>query len=142
MLKSETYRAGFSLLELLIVLFVIGMVIMLLLPAARKSKEEADAIQCIGNLKHIGISLVNCSDTNKGLMPPVLGPYPDDSAFGTIFYHILPYMQQEDVYNQSFDGKNASNWNTECMQSAYSLLSALLITQPRKKSFIKVGWQQ
>lgn len=73
MLKSETYRAGFSLLELLIVLFVIGMVIMLLLPAARKSKEEADAIQCIGNLKHIGISLVNCSDTNKGLMPPVLG---------------------------------------------------------------------
>jgi len=57
---QKKYRIffGFTLLELLIVIAVIAILASLLLPALGRAKESAKQINCAGNLKNIGILIL------------------------------------------------------------------------------------
>jgi prepilin-type processing-associated H-X9-DG protein/prepilin-type N-terminal cleavage/methylation domain-containing protein len=63
-------RAGFSLVELLVVMAIIGVLAALLLPAISKSKKKALQIQCVNNLLQLGIGLQAFVADNHGY--PVL----------------------------------------------------------------------
>jgi prepilin-type N-terminal cleavage/methylation domain-containing protein len=91
-------RRGFTLIELVVVMAIIAVLISLLLPAVQNVREAARRIDCSNNLKQLGLAAQNFHDVH-GHFPPGIGYYPPArGAFGTYFFHLLPYVEQDDLY--------------------------------------------
>lgn len=106
MCNKTRIRRGFTLFQLLLLLALLLILLGLLLPAIYKVRMAASRAQSSNNLKQLNLAVLNCADTHQGLMPPSMGAFPVDAAqggLGTIHFHILPYIEQQNVYNFSFD---------------------------------------
>ncbi|QDU91248.1 Fimbrial protein precursor [Pirellulimonas nuda] len=74
--NSQTKRpAGFTLVELLVVITIIGMLMALLLPAVGAARARARMGECLNNLKNVGQAMV-AYQTSKGELPGYVQPLP------------------------------------------------------------------
>jgi len=62
-------RAAFTLIELLVVIAIIAILAALLLPVLSTAKERARRIQCLNNVRQIGMALRLYADQNRDLLP-------------------------------------------------------------------------
>ncbi len=114
MKRVALQRTGFTLIELLAVIAIIGVLSSLLLPAVQAARESARRMQCLNNLKQIGLALQNYENTSRCFPPAYIQgsgrnsgtaygvAYPDLGwnglsgwAWGAL---ILPQVEQQNLY--------------------------------------------
>ncbi|MHC5542630.1 type IV pilin protein, partial [Singulisphaera rosea] len=86
---------AFTLIELLVVIAIIAVLIGLLLPAVQAAREAGRRIQCVNNLKQLGLALHNYHESRQCLPPSSMGSIGDFSALS----QILPFLEQTNMYN-------------------------------------------
>jgi prepilin-type N-terminal cleavage/methylation domain-containing protein/prepilin-type processing-associated H-X9-DG protein len=107
--------AGFTLVELLVVITIIGILIALLLPAVQAAREAARRVQCCSNFKQIGLALQNYHSVHNCFPQGTthsLVPNNEGFSWAT---RLLPYLEKQSVFDQihwesnGYVGTSASN---------------------------------
>lgn len=101
-------KHGFTLVELLVVIAIIAILMGLLLPAVQMARETARRTSCQNNMRQLGLAAMNYEATRQKLPPgytqAYVGGQSPSSLNGyqghSVFYYLLPYMEQNNVYDR------------------------------------------
>ena len=104
-LRTRPVGAGFTLVEAIVVIALIGLLVSLLLPAVQAARESSRKLQCASNLKQIALACHNYADVYGTLpigIPMMFDPDPALNFYSesqSIFVSMLGQLDQQPLYN-------------------------------------------
>jgi len=87
-------RRGFTLVELLVVVAIIGVLVALLLPAVQAAREAGRRAQCLNNLKQFGLALQNYHSAKNTFPPSAVMKQDPLQMYASGNALLLPYFEQ------------------------------------------------
>ena len=67
---------------------------------SQKVREAAARVKCQNNIKQMSLACHNANDTH-GKMPPLAAVNYGGAWYAPLFFHLLPYIEQQNVWNSS-----------------------------------------
>ena len=92
-------RSGFTLVELLVSIAIIGILIALLLPAIQAAREAARATSCKNNLKQLGLALQLHVDSKKSFPKGCTLAIGAPSHSFSVHAQLLPYIEEASLHD-------------------------------------------
>jgi prepilin-type processing-associated H-X9-DG protein/prepilin-type N-terminal cleavage/methylation domain-containing protein len=101
-LGHRPFARGFSLVELLAVIAIIGVLVAILLPAIQAARESSRRAQCQNNLRQIGIALAHCVEETGTFPVGCIGCSFSTTDNRRISWNtlLLPYLEQTSLAKQ------------------------------------------
>ena len=118
-------QQGFTLVELLIVIAIVGILVALLLPAVQASAQSARRAHCLNNVRQLGVALLCYEQTNTKF--PAGNEIHDQTAWWSWIVRILPQIEESPLSSSVNLNSNAfSSIDAPANHPVYSQVLGLL----------------
>ncbi len=145
---SRPASTGFTLVELLVVITIIGILIALLLPAVQAAREAARQTQCKNNLKQLALGCLGHENAIGRFPTSGWGcQWTGDADLGTDrrqpggwMYNILPFIEQQTLHDM---GGGGLAWNAPTKMAANLQRTSIPLTIyncPTRRAAIAYPW--
>jgi len=96
-MKSRCRTAGFTLVELLVVISIIALLISILLPSLKRARDQAKDTLCRSNLHQLGVAIQYYISDNHDRLMWIKGSKNDD--FNPPKYNKAPFRQYHQIFH-------------------------------------------
>ena len=147
--KSRFKRLGLTLVELVIVIFIIGILIGMMLPAVRRVGGAAHRSTCMNNIRQLALALHNYESAHQEF-PAAMGDqrlvelssHPDTNRLSGMVL-LLPFLEQNQLWSQiskpstfggvDFPAMGAAPWDMRYQPWTKQVPDFLCPASPRRK---------